>query len=141
MKLFLGALVAVAAGALLHPLLQGQAPASVRDGIYTEDQARRGDPDYHKECGSCHGAGLEGKDQAPPLLGAEFTSNWSGMTVGDLFDKIQSSMPGDRPGQLSPDENAAILAYILQRNQFPSGPQALPGDAGALRKIRFEAAK
>ena len=135
------ALAGIVAGGMLHPVLRGQAGASVRDGIYTEDQAKRGDRDYRKECGSCHGADLEGKGQAPPLQGAEFTSNWNGMSVGDLFDKIQSSMPGDRPGQLSAEENAGILAYILQRNQFPSGKQELPGDADALRKIRFEAAK
>jgi mono/diheme cytochrome c family protein len=115
--------------------------ASVWDGIYTEDQAKLGDQDYHRECGSCHGAEMEGKGQAPPLAGTEFTGNWNGMTVGDLFEKIQGSMPADRPGQLSADQNATILAYILQYNKFPSGKKELAGDIGALGKIRFEAAR
>jgi mono/diheme cytochrome c family protein len=120
--------------------LRAQTGASVRDGIYTEAQAKRGDEGYHKECASCHGAEMEGKGQAPALKGMEFTANWTGQTVGDLFEKIQGSMPADRPGQLSGETNAAILAYILQRNGFPGGKQELAGDAEALRKIRFEAA-
>jgi mono/diheme cytochrome c family protein len=115
--------------------------ASVADGIYTDDQAKQGGQDYQKECASCHGAELEGRGQAPPLAGDDFQLNWKGMTVGDLFDKIQSSMPADKPGQLSTDENAGILAYILQMNKFPSGKTALPGDVEALRKITFEAPK
>jgi mono/diheme cytochrome c family protein len=120
-------------------LLRGQAAASVWDGIYTEDQARQGDPDYHRACGSCHGDSLEGKGQAPPLAGMEFTANWDGQTVGDLFEKIQTSMPADHPGQLTAEENAGILAYILQSNKFPAGKEKLAGDGEALRKIRFEA--
>ena len=115
--------------------------ASVADGIYTESQATEGGADYRKECASCHGMDLTGRGQAPPLAGPEFVSNWNGMTVGDLFDKMESSMPADRPGQIGAEENARILAYILQANQFPSGKITLAGDADTLRKIRFEAAK
>jgi hypothetical protein len=50
-------------------------------------------------------------------------------------------MPGDRPGQLSTEENADILAYLLKSNQFPSGGKELVGDIDALRKIRFAAAR
>jgi S-disulfanyl-L-cysteine oxidoreductase SoxD len=121
--------------------LRGQERASVWDGIYTEDQAKRGDQDYQKECAKCHGAQMEGKGRTPPLGGAEFTAYWDGMTVGLLFETMQSAMPADRPGQLSMEENADILAYLLKSNTFPSGGKELAGDVDALRKIRFEAAK
>jgi S-disulfanyl-L-cysteine oxidoreductase SoxD len=120
---------------------QDKAPQSVWDGIYTDAQAARGETGYREACASCHGEKLDGRGQIPPLAGSDFTSNWNGMTVGDLFEKIQTSMPADRPGQLSKEQNAGILAYIFKLNKFPSGKKELPGDADALRSIRFEAKK
>lgn len=118
-----------------------QATASVWDGIYSAEQAKRGESLYAKECASCHGAALEGRGQAPALSGAEFTANWNGMTVGDLFEKIQSSMPADQPGRLSGDQNAAILAFILSFNKFPAAITELSSDPKRLRQIRIEAAR
>ena len=126
-----------AAGALLY----AQGAASVWDGIYSEPQSRSGAGLYSKDCASCHGQKLEGREQAPPLAGAEFTMNWADSTVGDLFDKMQTSMPADQPGRLSPEQNAAVLAYILSANQFPAGTKALPAGAEKLRAIRFQASK
>jgi S-disulfanyl-L-cysteine oxidoreductase SoxD len=118
---------------------QDKAPQSVWDGIYTDRQAARGEADFRDACASCHGQKLDGRGQIPPLAGSDFTSNWNGMTVGDLFEKIQVSMPADRPGQLNKEQNAGILAYILKFNKFPAGSQGLPANEGALRSIRFDA--
>ena len=120
---------------------QDQTSRSVWDGIYTEAQAARGEAGYREACASCHGATLDGSGQIPPLAGSEFTMNWNGMTVGDLFEKMQTSMPADRPGQLSEAQNAAILAYILQFNKFPAGRNELPSNADALKSIRFDSQK
>ena len=70
--------------------------------------AARGEAAYRETCASCHGEKLQGTGQSPPLTGKDFISNWNGMTVGDLFEKMQDSMPADRPGQLSGTENAGI---------------------------------
>jgi hypothetical protein len=66
--------------------------------------------------------------------------DWSGMTVGDLFDKLQTSMPADKPGSLSREQNASLVAFLLSANKFPSGMAELSSDAERLRQIRFEAA-
>jgi len=76
-----------------------------------------------------------------PLAGADFKSDWNGQTADDLFEKMQTSMPADRPGQLSREQNADILAFLLSSNGFPAGQKELPPDAAALQKIRFESAK
>ena len=120
---------------------QDKTPRSVWDGIYSDNQAARGEADFREACASCHGQKLEGRGQIPPLAGTDFISNRNGMTVGDLFEKIQVSMPADRPGQLGKEQNAGILAYILKFNKFPSGNKDLPADAEALRGIRFDADK
>jgi mono/diheme cytochrome c family protein len=126
-------LICVAAGA--------QVSTSVWDGIYTSGQAKRGEPLYKQKCASCHGDALDGSGQAPALSGAEFRSNWNGQTVGDLFDKMQATMPGDNPGSLSKDQNADILALMLKVNEFPAGAKDLRGDLDELKKIHFEAKK
>jgi hypothetical protein len=50
-------------------------------------------------------------------------------------------MPADKPGSLTRLQNADILAYIFQANQFPAGKTELPSDAETLKKIRIEAKK
>jgi len=129
----------VVLGAATIGLLWAQ--ASVWDGIYSAEQARKGEALYRQECASCHGEKLEGRGQAPPLTGGDFTMDWNGMTLDDLFEKIQTSMPADKPGQLSREQNASLLAYILGANKFPAGAADLPTDSERLRQIRFEAAK
>jgi S-disulfanyl-L-cysteine oxidoreductase SoxD len=127
--------------ALLSGIVQAQQPASVWDGVYSQEQANRGKAVYAKECSSCHGPALNGSGQAPPLEGADFKGNWNGQTVNDLFEKMQTSMPADRPGQLTRTQNADILAFLLSSNGFPAGQKELPTDADVLQKIKFEAAK
>lgn len=118
---------------------QDKTPQSVWDGIYTVEQAARGEASYTEACASCHGERLDGQGQAPPLAGSEFASNWNGSSVADLFERVQVSMPADRPGQLTKDENARILAYIFKVNKFPSGSKELPASADALKGVRIEA--
>ena len=118
-----------------------QTSRSVWDGVYTQEQAKRGEALYSSECARCHGLALNGGESAPPLVGGEFTSNWNGLTVGDLFDRIRTSMPADNPGHLNREKNAEILAHILSVNQFPSGAMELETRSEVLKQIRFEAAK
>jgi mono/diheme cytochrome c family protein len=118
---------------------QDKTPVSVWDGIYTDPQAARGENAYREACASCHGANLEGRGQTPALAGRDFTSRWNGMSVGDLFEKMQVSMPADRPGQLGRDQMAGILAFILKFNKFPAGSKELPANADSLKDVRFEA--
>ena len=78
-----------------------QAQSSVWDGVYTEDQSKRGQALYTKECAACHGSELSGGEEAPPLSGGAFMANWSGLTLGELFERIRVSMPEGKPGSLS----------------------------------------
>jgi mono/diheme cytochrome c family protein len=133
--------VLFAAACTLHFQVHAQQAASVWDGVYTEAQAGRGKAAYGKSCASCHGNALEGNNTNPPLTGDEFKGNWNGQTLDDLFEKVQTSMPGDNPGSLSRDQNADILAFVLKSNAFPAGAKDLPTDPAALQKIHFDATK
>ena len=122
-------------------LAAAQSPASVWDSVYSDQQAARGAALSKAACASCHGDKLQGKGQTPALVGSDFTMDWNGMTVGDLFEKMQTSMPADKPGQLSREQNAALLAFLLSANKFPAGAADLPTDGERLRQILFEAVK
>jgi mono/diheme cytochrome c family protein len=132
----------IAALLLVGLALRAQEPTrSVWDGVYTEAQAQRGQPLYLKSCGSCHAAQLNGGESAPPLAGGEFLSNWTGLTAGDLFERIRVTMPQDKPGKLSRETNVDILAYMLSVNRFPAGEKDLPLATEMLKQIKIEATK
>jgi len=98
---------------------------SVWDGVYTDEQAKRGAPLYSQYCASCHGPDLTGGEMAPALVAGDFTSEWNGLTLGDLFERMRTSMPQNDPGGLSRQQNADILAYMLSSNKFPAGTTEL----------------
>ena len=110
---------------------------TVWSGVYTAAQADRGGNVYARECANCHGAGLEGADMSPALAGGGFMANWNDLTLGDLFERIRISMPANRPGALSRQEDADVIAYLLRSNQFPEGKTELPTETPALRTIKF----
>ena len=118
-----------------------QEKRSLWDGVYTAEQAKRGQAKYNTQCASCHGDTLMGGESAPPLAGGEFLSTWNGLTVGELFDRTRTTMPQNRPGSLSRETNAEILAYMLGVNRFPAGKAELPQSSEALREIQFDAIK
>jgi mono/diheme cytochrome c family protein len=123
-------------------VLAAQDPTrSVWDGVYTPAQATRGQALYNKECSGCHGQSLSGGEEAPPLSGGAFMANWNGLTVGDLFERIRVSMPEGRPGTLSRQQNADVLAYILTGNQFPAGKAELNKETELLKQIKFESTR
>ena len=122
-------------------LQEGAQARSVWDGTYSEDQAKRGEALYRKNCGACHGPMLTGGESAAPLTGGAFLSNWNGLGLDELFERIRRSMPQDKPGRLSRQVNADILAYILSVNKFPAGKTDLPTQSEFLKQIRFEATK
>ena len=122
-------------------LFSQESVRSVWDGVFNDDQAKRGQAVFVEECSVCHGRDLEGADMTPPLTGAGFMSNWDGLTVGDLVDRIRTTMPLNRPGALSRQQNADVVAYILRFNQFPAGKEELPRDVQTLKQILFKAAR
>jgi mono/diheme cytochrome c family protein len=131
--LMLGLAGLAATGAIGAALAQAPAPSS---GVYTAAQASAGATLYAARCAMCHGPRLEGTFEIPALKG-KFVANWAGAPIGDLFDYVSNAMPQSAPGSLSPDDNAKIVAFLLQQNGLPPGQTALPADSTKLRTIPF----
>jgi glucose/arabinose dehydrogenase len=99
--------------------------------IYTSDQAARGKAAYTQKCGSCHQADLSGLAQIPALKGDAFLAMWG--KLGDLVDRIRTTMPPAARGTLSQDTDFDIVAYMLQMNGLPAGPVDLNGASPSLQ--------
>ena len=61
----------------------------------------------------------------PPLAGDLFSSNWSARPIADLVDKIQKTMPFEKPESLSRAQSIDLAAYMLQAGKFPAGQSEL----------------
>ena len=138
------ALLLIAAAPLIAcaPMTAPQAvPAtqsrSTLNGAFTTAQVSRGAAAFALHCAACHGDDLKGQDDAPALVNG-YLKEWSGRSVGALYDLISSAMPYDKPGSLTPALYADVTAYILSKNGLPAGNGELPPDKAALDTIALE---
>lgn len=116
--------------------------ATTWDGVYTEDQAKRGEALYQEHCVRCHGAALQGNGEgALPLVGATFKSNWNGVTMGAMMERVRLSMPQDKPGTMTRQQIADLLAFVLRSNNFPAGDAELAKQTDILNAITFKIEK
>jgi cytochrome c5 len=129
--------------AVVAPFQATPARQSVWDGVYTDDQAARGEAHYARSCESCHGADLSGNpvDEIPALAWDAFLMHWNDKTIKDLFDSIRRSMPQDKPGSLNARAYVDVIAYMLRVNKFPSGSKEIGLNPDALAQIVIERAK
>jgi mono/diheme cytochrome c family protein len=124
--------------AALTVTVGAQATKSVNDGVYAADQATKGEAVYKEQCAACHGDNLEGSGPMPPLAGKDFLSNWQGKTIGDLFEKTQTSMPATAPGTLTPAQTSEIMAYLLNVGKYPAGAAPLSEKMDDLKQISID---
>src|SRR5262245_40720845 len=137
MKAGLRSIVAVLAVCAMQGLTSAE--RTVWDGVYTGDQAQRGRVAYIADCASCHAEDLRGSSTAPSLVEESFAFQWDNTAVGELFVRIRTLMPSDRPNSLTPQRYRDIVAYILQANKFPSGEKELDSDVEALNQVLITA--
>jgi mono/diheme cytochrome c family protein len=133
--MFLGLAMSVTAG------VQAAQARSANDGVYTADQAKRGEAVYKEQCAACHGDNLEGSGPMPPLAGKDFLTNWSGKTVGDLFEKTSTTMPATAPGTLTPAQSADVIAHLLATGKYPAGSAELESKIETLMQIKLDPPK
>lgn len=120
------------------PVVSATAKSTIWDGVYTEQQRRRGEAVYEASCIRCHGPDLAKKDIVPALVGEKFLKKWKRKRVGNLFAFMRAEMPPEDENELaSPEEYADVLAFVLSKNQAPVGEQELASNFAALQAIRM----
>jgi alcohol dehydrogenase (cytochrome c) len=120
----IGVVAAAVAGSAIAILAAQQQPSGAP--VYTAAQAAAGRAAYQANCASCHVADLGGRNEAPQLAGGDFMNTWRTRTTKDLYDYMASAMPPGGP-ELSPDQYASIVAYILQQNSAAAGATPYSG--------------
>ncbi len=110
---------------------------TVWDGVYTAEQAARGETVYASHCSSCHQADFSGTEEASPLSGDAFMQAWREDTVGNLYTRVRNLMPFDEPASLGDGAYLDSVAYLLQANGFPAGSRELTASGAA--DVRIEA--
>ena len=119
---------------------QAAAKKTVWDGVYSEEQVKRGAPLYAEKCANCHGDQLTGND-APALVGAEFSSNWNDLDLNDLSERIRLTMPADSAGSLTRAQTGDLIAVMLKQAEMPAGTTELPTAADQLKEIKYVGTK
>ena len=105
-----------------------QTPRFASEGVYTAQQADRGEREFGRSCEHCHGKDLEGDGgrEVPALAGDAFLGKWRGRPVKELYELLRQSMPADNRGKLGARSYTELVAFLLKTNGFPDGTTDLP---------------
>jgi mono/diheme cytochrome c family protein len=104
---------------------------SLRDGVFTANQAAQGQQLFAQECSMCH--------QAANYTGVNFAAKWGEGTLGDVYQDVALTMPPANAGGLTPATYASIVAFFASESGYTAGNEALPGDVAQLRAIAIGA--
>ena len=133
----------VAAAAPTPDLRQAEMPRA--EGFYTRTQAVRGKAAFNRNCAYCHTVDARqwtAESNAavlPRTFGGRFLERvYHGKllypSVYYLFKKLDS-MPAFNTKAISPKSKADIVAYLLEANGKPAGPDELTDDTEAMKSM------
>jgi len=118
-----------------RPKTTNLGPISVLQGVYTMEQANRGQLVIAEVCSKCHGGDLQGIDIAPAITGKSW---WRSVTLSGLFRFVNGYMPANAPNSLTRQQYIDAIAYMLWFTGYPPGSEELPPDTNLLDSIRVE---
>lgn len=126
-------IIPAAPGSVAGP---GPAPTAL---TFTAEQAERGEAAYARNCQDCHGSTLDnGEFGGAPLNGSYFRRHWGGGSVAALYSKTRTTMPPDRPGQLTDQTYLDLTAFLLSKNGYAAGDKELPADLETQQKMSLK---
>jgi ankyrin repeat protein len=111
---------------------------SNRDGVYTEEQAKRGKQVYGRACAVCHLDNLQGDSVSPTLVGPTFFARFPDATAFDVISQIRGEMPQNAPDSLGDQAYVDLLSYLLKVNGNRAGSEELKTDVAELEKIAIK---
>lgn len=98
---------------------------TVKDGVYTADQAAAGKELYERRCGACHNV---------DFYRTAFT-NRNNQPLQYMFEEILVNMPADTPGSMMDSEYEIVFAHILSLVGYPAGDTELSYGNGSMADI------
>lgn len=101
---------------------QAMAQSSSEPGLYTAEQAVRGEKVFLNNCVGCHGYSM-----------SSIFSRYSNAYI--YWGRISSTMPWEDAGSLAPEDYIDIVAYMMRENGFAPGETELILDRPMLESI------
>ena len=108
---------------------------TIWDGVFTDQQAQRGQQVYQRACAACHLDSLQGDAVSPPLIGSGFLARFTGQSAHEMVQNLRASMPQNAPDSLGDRAYVDLAAYLLKANGSKTGSLELPLDDAELEKI------
>lgn len=88
--------------------------------------AQAGETVFARRCAQCHGSSGQGA-VAPAVIGQKANLD-KYRNSNELLKVLSTRMPKNAPGQLSQEEYAQVLSYLLIQNSFVSEGTAFAAD-------------
>ena len=98
---------------------EAEAGVTTTQGVFSEEQATRGEDVFYNICAECH---------FEEDFGGPFIQSWVGASVKDLVDEIVATMPEDNPGGLPTEQYLDVVTYMFKLNGMPTGEDELATD-------------
>lgn len=121
----------LAAAAVVTALAQ-DAGRTTRDGVFSAAQVARGERLFGAICMNCH-------EISEFTAAGAYLEEVEGKPLWETFEYVWAEMPEDDPASLSPEDYAAVLAYIFTEYGLPAGEADMPLDRAALSAITISA--
>lgn len=103
--------------------------------VFSSKQAELGAGLYETNCAACHGRDLRGTEGGNALMGDRFLEKWKEKSMAELFELTRTTMPKTNPHSMEDASYAALLAFLLRANEFPSGEIELSSRKEELQDI------
>jgi uncharacterized protein len=108
---------------------------TIWDGVFTDQQAQRGQQVYQRACAACHLDSLQGDDVSPSLVGKGFLARFAGQSAHEMVQNLRASMPQNAPDSLGDRAYIDLVSFLLKANGSKTGSLELPLDVAELEKI------
>jgi mono/diheme cytochrome c family protein len=113
---------------------------STSSGVFTDEQAKRGEIAYNANCVTCHGSALRSTDrEIPNLTDKAFKFSWVGKTIAEKYEIARETMPPEEKHSLGDQVYLDIVTYILRFNKVPTGNRELKPDLETLKQVVISA--
>lgn len=103
----------------------GEVSRTFAEGVYTPEQASRGEQVYAAKCAVCHGENLGGVEMAPALAGTTFRQSWDKQTLLAFATRVRKTMPPAAPNSLSTAQLTDLVSFVLRANEIRAGSIAM----------------
>jgi len=110
----------------------GETPSPVQadvPGFFTVAQAQNGREIFTQICGQCH--------STTEFRGNQFEFDWRRQTAWNFYQTISETMPEDMPGSLTDEQYVAVIAFVLEMNEYRAGSVDLLPNQQALEAIQL----